>query len=96
MKKAFCLALALLFVSGCHTINYNNGTGGVQGRSFDEWHHIGIVNLVEFSQPVDLSDRCPSKGWSTAQTELSFVRGLVAGLTFGIYTPHGVEYACRR
>lgn len=96
MKLSLLAFLSLIALSGCHTIRYTNGVGGSVGPSYDEWHHIAVAQLVELSDPVDLRARCEGKSWSTITTELPFVHGLVGGLTFGIYTPHSVEYNCRR
>jgi hypothetical protein len=79
--------------SACSTMYFHNGTGQMMVEN-EEWHHDGILRLVEFSSPVDMNDRCEGKEWSTIKNEKTFVQGLVGALTYGIYDPWQVEYAC--
>ena len=56
------------------------------------WVNTFIFGLVE-AQPIDVRQQCPS-GVATIETEQSFMNGLVAALTFGIYTPQHVRVTC--
>lgn len=90
----FMLVIAL-FASGCSTMYFHNGTkSGKQVMNQEEWHHDGILRLVEFSAPVDMASRC-SKGWDTLMVEQTFVQGFVSGLTSGMYDPWNVEFGCK-
>jgi Bor protein len=92
MKKFMILLLAALFAQGCTTISFV--TDERSDRTYySEWHHDWLY-LIEGSDPVDMSQRCKGAPWKTVTTTQTFVQGLVAGLTSGLYTPHGVEYAC--
>jgi len=45
------------------------------------------------AQPIDVRQQCPS-GVAVITTEQSFVNGLVAVVTLGIYTPQHVQVTC--
>ena len=60
-----------------------------------EWHHDGIIRLVEFSEPVDLNNRCEGKDFSSVRVEKTFIQGLVGAISYGLYDPWDVSYACR-
>ena len=85
---------ALLFATGCfrHTID----VGGGAPRSpviYDRWEHFWLAGLVGHTR-VDLERMCPS-GQATVEARQSFLNGLVAGLTSGIYTPMTLRVRCR-
>ena len=84
--------IASIALAGCSTIHLHNSKSG-GGRTAEEWHHDGILGLVEFSDPVDLSNRCPG-GWNTVTTQRTFVQGLVGTITFGLYDPWNAKYTC--
>jgi len=95
--RPFVLAVALIGLSGCFTINLTNKNSSAKSSvPYQEWHQIGVFQLVEFSDPVDLKSRCEGKDWTTAKTELSFIQGLVRAVTWGLYSPHNVEYTCTK
>ncbi len=96
------LALGALVVAtlttGCHKIYYHNGGPMVANKDaalVNEWHHDGVLGLVEFSEPVDLKTYCSGRGWSTVETENSFLTGLVSGVTYGLYTPRMANVVCK-
>lgn len=94
--KHLLLILGVIAVSnsGCTTMYFHN-TGSDMRAEFSEWHHDGILRLVEFSPPVDLSERCSGKNWSTAKVSKDFVQWLAGSVTGGIYDPWGVEFSCK-
>ncbi len=95
----FCAALFVASVTtGCHKIYYHNGGPLVANKNaatVNEWHHDGVFGLVEFSEPVDLKRYCSNKGWSTIETENSFLSGLVSVMTWSIYTPREANVVCK-
>jgi hypothetical protein len=80
--------------SSCSTIYFHNGSQTYVDH--DEWHHDGIIRLVEFSSPVNLNERCEGKNWGTVKTEESFLNWLAGAFTFGIYDPWTVSYSCKQ
>jgi hypothetical protein len=94
-KLMICSVLAAFSVfSGCSTMYFHNG-----GKSFtpemSEWHHDGVLRLVEFSDSVDMNQRCEAKGWDVIKVEKTFVQGLVGSVTYNLYDPWDVSYTCR-
>jgi hypothetical protein len=92
------IAVAML-TSGCHKIYYHNGGPLISNKSaalVNEWHHDGVIGLVEFSEPVNLKGYCSSAGWSTVETENSFLTGLVSAITYALYTPREANVVCSK
>lgn len=87
------LGAAALALSGCYKIDYINGPSDPYPAS-SQWHHIGILGLVEFSNPVALHTICPN-GWGKVHNERSFLNGLVSYIVGnGLYSPYTVEVHC--
>lgn len=90
MKKsinlfAICFATAVL-CSSCYTYTSVVGSGAQGNTQTTEWNHYVIAGLV----PVGVSDSKQMADGAenyTVFTRHSFVNGLIAGITFGIYTP---------
>jgi len=98
MKSALKITVILSFVlasAGCHKMQIHNGPRA-ELTSFEqgEWHHDGVVGLVEFSPPMDLSKQCPGGTWQSVQVQRSFIQGLVQAITFGLYTPWDTNVQC--
>ena len=88
--------LAATALSGCYKISFNNGPVSTQQAFREgEWHHNGVFGLVEFSEPVDMKNRCDGKNWSTVKTHMTFIQGLVSGVTYSLYNPWDVAYSCK-
>lgn len=56
------------------------------------WVNTFIFGLVAAPE-IDVRQQCPS-GVATIETEQSFLNGLVAAVTIGIYTPQHVRVTC--
>jgi hypothetical protein len=90
MKKTFKI-LAFTFVmsmmlTSCFTYTSVVGKGAQGNSSVTRWNHYVIGGLA----PVAVSDSKEMAGGATDYTVVtsqSFVNGLIAGLTFSIYTP---------
>ena len=100
MKKFLVLgALVVASVTtGCHKIYFHNGGAMVANKNaalVNEWHHDGVVGIVEFSDPVNLKRYCAEKGWSAVETENSFLTGLVSVVTYALYTPREANVVCK-
>ncbi len=91
MKRKPVLTLATLLccsmlITSCYTYTTVVGNGGQGGNEVKKWNHYVLWGLA----PVGVSDAKQMAGGATdytVTTKHSFVNGLVAGLTFGIYTP---------
>lgn len=96
-KRLLACATGLVLViglMGCHTMHFANTSGQPSGEDFSEWHHGGILRLVEFSSPVDLDDRCDGNPWTSATVERSFVNGLASSISYGLYDAWTVKIDC--
>jgi hypothetical protein len=89
-KRIFKLFGGLLFCSclltSCYTYTSVVGEGAKGNQEVTEWNHYVIFGLA----PVGVSDSKAMAAGATdyeVKTRHTFVNGLVAGLTFGIYTP---------
>ncbi|MEE9439340.1 MAG: hypothetical protein V3V14_10100 [Saprospiraceae bacterium] len=90
MKKVFKQTIFLfsltILLTSCYSYTSIIGTGAQGNSQVTEWNHYVIYGLA----PVGVSD---SKSMAdgaknyTIHTRQTFVNGLVAGLTVGIYTP---------
>jgi hypothetical protein len=97
-KYTVMALMVVALLSGCHKIYYHKAGPMVANKNsatVNEWHHIGVVGLVEFSDPTDLKNYCGSAGWRSVETENSFLTGLVSGLTYGLYTPRMANVMCK-
>jgi hypothetical protein len=91
------ILILAISLAGCQTINVQNGPDASKNYTQDEWHHIGIADLVEYSDPVDLRNRCNGKDWSAVRTRQSVGQvflGLVPYLGF-FWSPREVAIACK-
>lgn len=100
MKTRLTLAVLVVasLLSGCHKIYYHKTGPMVANKNsatVNEWHHIGVIGLVEFSEPTDLKRYCGASGWKAIETEDSFLTGLVGGVTGGLYTPRMANVMCK-
>ena len=93
--KRFAFLLAALAVSGCYKIDYVNGGSPSAYADSTEWHHIAIMGLMEFSEPVALDQICPD-GFAKVHHEVSLVNGLVSYIIgYGLYSPSTIEVYCK-
>lgn len=89
MRKNTLMVLALglmLSFQSCYVYSVQVGKGSQTGATVTKWNHYLIYGLA----PVGVSDAKAMAGDATdytVTTKQSFVNGLVAGITFGIYTP---------
>jgi hypothetical protein len=89
-------ALAIAFFSqSCTTITFVRDPKSTR-TNYSEWHHNWIFGLMEGSDPVDMNARCNGAEWKTITTEHTFIQALVNGITYQMYNPHNVEFACAR
>ena len=87
------LAVILSTSAACyrHTINFGDGapTGELL---YDHWEHFWIVGLIG-DKVLDVEQICLS-GNATIESRQTFLNGLVAALTSGIYTPRTLRLRC--
>ena len=112
-KRFFFLLFSAFALLSCQTIHYVNGeeSGGAPPLRYEtaQWHHIGLLRLVEFSPPVNVKSICGKEGWRAVRTQTNIAQGVVQNiapavlsavsqglgslLTF-LYTPEEVSVSC--
>lgn len=73
-------------LTSCYTYTNVVGRGPQGNQQINKWNHYLIAGLA----PVGVSDSKAMAGGATDYsvfTRQSFVNGLIAAITFGIYTP---------
>ena len=94
MMRRRWLSLAFVAVSASACFHQVVNTGRPAGSTQIDlpWVQGWLWGLVS-PQPIETRAQCPS-GVATVTTEMSFMNGLVSGLTLGIYTPQHVTIVC--
>lgn len=90
------LTLGVLWVaaSACYQHSFTIGDGAPTAPVVDEeWHHHWLWGLISPDSELRLSDECTSED-ATIEAEETFLNGLVAVLTGGIYSPTTVRVRC--
>ena len=83
----------ILALGGCYEHTFTVGAGAPQGPVvYDHWENFWLGGLSGHTR-LDLRRMCPS-GNATVYARQTFLNGLVAGLTSGIYTPTTVTVRC--
>ena len=85
MSFALIIVIAIS-LSSCYTYTSIVGKGAQGSTQVTEWNHYLINGLI----PVGVSDSKKMAEGATDYivfTRMSFVNGLLGGLTFGIYSP---------
>lgn len=84
--KVFGGVLICCLMTSCYTYTSIVGQGAKGNTEIKKWNHYILFGLA----PVGVSDSKHMADGATdytVTTQESFLNGLVAGLTFGIYTP---------
>jgi hypothetical protein len=96
--KLMSLLFASLFLCGCHTIHIKNGDTTGNGPERDKWQHIGILGLVEFSDPVQIENTCGPDNWAEVRTRQNVGQvflGLVPYLSYA-WSPKEATIMCAK
>jgi hypothetical protein len=91
-RRHLALVAASLLLTGCYHITVQNSAPPAQTVVDRPWQNSFIYGLVPPPE-VNVRQQCP-RGVSKVETEHTFLNGLVANLTFGIYTPMRVKVTC--
>ena len=83
--------VATLAGVGCHTMRFEVGDGQV-GKVVHERKAFFVYGLAP-TRKVDVSEFCPA-GAVAVSEEITFVDGLLGGVTLGIYTPRSSTFYC--
>lgn len=91
IKSLFALA-GLLLLSGCYHTQITTGLTPSSQVIDIPFAHSFIYGLVPPSE-VKAASECPN-GVAKVETQISFVNGLVAAITFSLYTPMHITVTC--
>jgi len=99
MRNARITLLALLTAfcvggTGCMSIFFHADGTENETTQHDRLHHIALFNLVELSDPVNASAKCPN-GWRTVKTERGPLAILISMFTQPFYGPMTTGVGCR-
>ena len=86
MKMMAIAFASSILLTSCYSYTSVVGSGAQGNSETTEWNHYVVYGLA----PVGVSDSKAMAGGAenyTVTTKHSFVNGLVAAITFGIYTP---------
>lgn len=93
MRKLRAAAvLAALALTGCYHAVITTGRPESSDVITIKWANSFVFGLVP-PPPVDASARCRN-GVAKVETQHSFLNGLVAALTFSLYTPMQIDVTC--
>ena len=91
-KARLAVSPALLAVGACYHVTIDTGRAP-NGTTIEKpWAASFIYGLVP-PPVVETAGKCPN-GVAKVETQQSFLNGLVAGLTFGIFTPWDIKISC--
>lgn len=95
--KNIIVIVAILFLTGCTTIHFDDGANATGSYKTEQWHHNWALALYEGSDPVNLEQECGEKDWKSVQTELTFINWLASlpvNFIGPIWYPKTVEVTC--
>ncbi len=86
IKSILVISALSMFLTSCYTYTTVVGEGAQGNSRTSEWNHYLIYGLapVRVSDPNEISKDAENYN---VEVKHSFVNGLLAALTFGIYTP---------
>lgn len=93
MRRTVIVALAALSSSGCYHVNVTTGIAPGASQFQEKWAPGWIGGLVS-PDPVDGRSECGNNGVARVESKHSFLNGLVAALTGGIFTPIEITVVC--
>lgn len=92
MKRIVWSACAVLLLSGCYHATILTGLPAGTEKIEQKWASSFVYGIVP-PATVETMQKCPN-GVSRVDTQHSFLNGLVASLTWGIYTPIEITVTC--
>jgi hypothetical protein len=94
MTRQRRLLMPVLLIATMACFHQTVQTGRTPGPTVVDkpWVATWLWGLVP-AKELDMRTECPS-GVAIVETEASFLNGLVAGITFGIFTPRHVKVTC--
>ena len=92
MKKVYIIALCA-FLAACSTVTIRNSDKMPPVRPSETISNSFFIGGIGQKNIIEPNETCEGRGYSV-ETYYSFVDGLLAVITFGIYTPSTTEIYC--
>ncbi len=92
ISRSAAFLAAVVVLSGCYHATIETGLPPGTQTVEKPWASSWIYGLVP-PQTVETASRCPN-GVAKVETQISFLNGLVALITFAIYTPMSIQVKC--
>lgn len=92
MRRVVLLSSAVLMM-GCFHTTIETGAAPSANVIEQPWAPSFVYGLVP-PATVETQAKCGTKGVSKVETQISFLNGLVAGLTFSLFTPMTIKVTC--
>ena len=84
-KFLLSLLFLIVFSVSCQTIHYTNKKSEVPAHyAHTQWHHIGLLGLLEFSPPVNVKARCGNAGWKAVRTQKNILQAVTGAVASAI------------
>lgn len=93
MRRTLIVAALAFLASGCYHATINTGIAPGTQQIHQPWAKSFVYGLVP-PETVEAMETCGPAGVARVETLQSFLNGLVAGLTFGIFTPMTITVTC--
>lgn len=97
MIKKLCLIAAMTFaLAACSTQTFNMGRTGSAMPKTDNMQTFFVYGLGQ-NQTINAAEVCGGANKvAKVESKMTFLNGLLGGLTFGIYTPRQAMVYCTR
>ena len=92
MRKALLVLFLVVMTAGCYRARVNTGLAA-STNTVTRWEHYFLAGLVQ-PKTFDATEWCQGRNVAAVETQHTFVQGLVAAITLGIYTPITVTAVC--
>ena len=90
--KALALVAGSLLLTGCYRVTVISGNSPSPTVVDKPWQHSFVIGLVAPAE-LDVKAQCPN-GVHKVVTQMSFLNGLVNGITYNLYTPVQATVTC--
>ena len=91
---ALTIATSIVVLSGCYHAVIDTGRAAVGEAHETPWAHSFIYGLIP-PAVTETAKACPG-GVAKVETQHSFLNGLAAAITFGLYTPMTITFSCAK
>lgn len=95
IKKTMATVGLVALLSSCATQRFYVSDNPVKGDADQDKMHHFFVGGIGQTQEINAKKVCKGKDVSHVETQLSFLDGLLGGITYGIYTPRTAKVYCK-